>query len=291
MDSVVQPEVQTATLPQVVNLPVMRIEPTHGWVSLRLGELWERRELIYFFVWRDLKVRYKQTALGAAWAILQPFTTMVIFSVLFARLARVPSDGLPYPIFALTGLLPWNYFAGALSRVTMSVVGEAHLVSKIYFPRLIIPLSGVLSGLVDFFLAFVVLVSMMFWYGLTPARGVLALPILLLYAMATVLAVGLWLSVLYARYRDVGQIIPFLIQCWMYVSPVAYPTSLIPEKWRFLYSLNPMVGVIEGFRWGLLDKEHPAFGVMAISGVVVTLLLIGGVVFFRHMEASFPDMI
>ena len=271
--------------------PVLVIQPSRVWFRLDLAALWQYRELLYFLVWRDLKVRYKQTAIGATWAILQPLMTMVIFTVIFAHFAKIPSDGLPYPIFAYTALLPWTYFASALSRSSSSVVAEAHLISKVYFPRAVLPLAGTVSGIIDFAVAFPLLLGMMIWYGIMPAWGLLALPLFLLLALATALAVGLWCSALNVRYRDVGYTIPFLTQCWMYASPVAYPVSLVPENWRFFYSLNPMAGVIEGFRWALLGKQGPDFVVMAVSTVVVALLLVGGLVFFKHMERTFVDVV
>jgi len=271
--------------------PVLVIEASRVWFHLDLAALWQYRELLYFLVWRDLKVRYKQTAIGATWAILQPLITMVIFTVIFAHFAKIPSDGLPYPIFAYTALLPWTYFASALSRSSSSVVAEAHLISKVYFPRAVLPLAGTVSGIIDFAVAFVLLLGMMIWYGIMPAWGLLALPLFLLLALATALAVGLWCSALNVRYRDVGYTIPFLTQCWMYASPVAYPVSLVPENWRFVYSLNPMAGVVEGFRWALLGKQGPDFVMMAVSTVVVALLLVGGLVFFKHMERTFADIV
>ena len=271
--------------------PVLVIQPSRVWFRLDLAALWQYRELLYFLVWRDLKVRYKQTAIGATWAILQPLMTMVIFTVIFGHFAKIPSDGLPYPIFAYTALLPWTYFASALSRSSSSVVAEAHLISKVYFPRAVLPLAGTVSGIIDFAVAFPLLLGMMIWYGIMPAWGLLALPLFLLLALATALAVGLWCSALNVRYRDVGYTIPFLTQCWMYASPVAYPLSLVPENWRFFYSLNPMTGVIEGFRWALLGKQGPDFVVMAVSTVVVALLLVGGLVFFKHMERTFVDVV
>ena len=271
--------------------PVLVIQPSRVWFRLDLAALWQYRELLYFLVWRDVKVRYKQTAIGAAWAILQPLMTMIIFTAIFGHFAKVPSDGLPYPIFAYTALLPWTYFASALNRSSGSVVSEAHLISKIYFPRVILPLAGTVSGIIDFAIAFVLLLGMMIWYGIMPTWGLLALPLFLLLALATALAVGLWCSALHVRYRDVGYTVPFLTQCWMYASPVAYPVSLVPENWRFLYSLNPMAGVIEGFRWALLGKQGPDFGVMAVSAVVVVVLLVGGLVFFKQMERTFVDVV
>jgi len=271
--------------------PVLVIEPSRVWFHLDLAALWQYRELLYFLVWRDLKVRYRQTAIGATWAILQPLMTMVIFTVIFGHFAKIPSDGLPYPIFAYTALLPWTYFASALSRSSSSVVAEAHLISKVYFPRAVLPLAGTVSGIIDFAVAFPLLLGMMMWYGIMPAWGLLALPLFLLLALATALAVGLWCSALNVRYRDVGYTIPFLTQCWMYASPVAYPVSLVPENWRFFYSLNPMAGVIEGFRWALLGKQGPDFRVMAASAVVVAVLLVGGLVFFKRMENTFVDVV
>jgi lipopolysaccharide transport system permease protein len=271
--------------------PVLVIQPGRAWFRLDLATLWEYRELLYFLVWRDLRVRYKQTAIGATWALLQPLMTMMIFTVIFGHFARIPSDGLPYPIFAYTALLPWTYFASALNRSSTSVVAEAHLISKVYFPRALLPLAGTLSGIVDFALAFVLLLGLMTWYGISPTWGLFVLPLFLLLALAMALAVGLWCSALNVRYRDVALTIPFLTQCWMYASPVAYPASLVPENWRLFYSLNPMAGVVEGFRWALLGKQGPDFVVMAVSTVVVALLLVGGLVFFKHMERTFVDVV
>jgi lipopolysaccharide transport system permease protein len=269
----------------------LRIEPTRGFFKLDLAAVWEFRELLYFLAWRDVKVRYKQTVIGAAWVILQPLMTMAIFTVIFGHLANMPSDGLPYSIFTYTALLPWNYFSQAISRSGASLVGDPNLVKKVYFPRLIIPLASVLSPLVDFFVSFLLLTVMMAWFGVAPGVGFLALPLFLLLAVMTALAVGLWFSPLNAKYRDVGHTIPFLTQFWMYASPVAYSVSLIPEKWRLIYSLNPMAGVIEGFRWALFGKESPAFGAMAVSALVVVALLLGGVVFFKRMERTLADIV
>jgi len=289
--AVIESEFQEVKLHPAIDIPFIRIEPSRGWVSLKLWELWEYRELLYFLVWRDVKVRYKQTVIGAAWAILQPLMTMVIFTVIFGNFAKIPSDGLPYPIFAYTALLPWNFFAAALNRSSGSVVGESHLISKVYFPRLIAPFSATISGFVDFAVAFTILLGMMAWFRITPTWGVLALPLFLLLALMTALAVGLWFSALNVRYRDVGYTVPFLSQFWMYASPVVYPVSLVPEKWRLLYSLNPMAGVIEGFRWALLGKGSPDFGVIAVSTVVVVALLFGGMVYFKRMERTFADIV
>jgi lipopolysaccharide transport system permease protein len=267
------------------------IRPGRGLFHLELKAIWHYRELLYFLIWRDVKVRYKQTAIGAGWALFQPVMMMIVFTVVFGNFAKLPSDGLPYPIFAYTALLPWNNFAQATGRSGVSLVGSANLISKVYFPRLIIPLSAAVAPLVDFAIAFVILIAMMAWFGIAPTWGVLALPLFLLLALVTALAVALWLSALNVRYRDVGYAIPFMVQIWMYASPVAYPVSLVPERWRLLYSLNPMAGVIEGFRWALLGKGNPDFGVMAASAVVVMALLLGGIIYFRQMERTFADVV
>jgi lipopolysaccharide transport system permease protein len=271
--------------------PTVVIEPRKSLFHLDLRAIWEYRELLYFLVWRDLKVRYKQTVIGAGWAILQPLMTMVIFTAVFGNFAKIPSDGIPYPIFAYSALLPWNLFASSLTRGGTSVVGNSQLISKIYFPRLLLPLSGILSPIVDFAVSFVILVVMMIWFGTLPSWGVLALPLFLFLVLLTALAVGLWLSALDVRYRDVGHTIPFLVQLWMFASPVAYPVSLVPDKWRMLYSLNPMAGVIEGFRWALLGKESPDFGMIVISSIMVLALLLSGIVYFKHTERTFADVV
>jgi lipopolysaccharide transport system permease protein len=267
------------------------IKPRKSLLHLDLKAIWEYRELLYFLVWRDLKVRYRQTLIGAGWAILQPLLTMVVFTAVFGKFAKIPSDGLPYSIFTFSALLPWNLFASSVTRGGTSVVGNAQLISKIYFPRLILPLSGILSPIVDFAISFVILVIMMVWFGTQPTLGVVALPLFILEALLTALAVGLWLSALNVRYRDVGHAIPFLIQLWMFASPIAYPVSLVPEKWRMLYSLNPMAGVIEGFRWALLGKQSPDFGVILISFIMVLGLLIPGIIYFKYTERTFADVV
>lgn len=271
--------------------PTVVIEPRKKLLHLDLKAVWEYRELLYFLVWRDLKIRYRQTAIGIGWVVLQPLLTMAIFTAVFGRFAKIPSDGLPYPIFAYSALLPWTLFASSLTRGGESIVGNAQLISKIYFPRLLLPLSGILSPIVDFAISFVILVLMMIWFGILPTWGVLALPLFLLLALLTALAVGLWLSALNVRYRDVGHTIPFVIQLWMFASPIVYPVSLVPEQWRMLYSLNPMAGVIEGFRWALLGKESPDFGVITISAVMVLALLLPGLVYFKHTERTFADVV
>lgn len=277
--------------PQQQFLPVIRIGPSHGWVSLRLHELWENRELLYFLVWRDIKVRYKQTALGAAWAILQPLMTMLVFTVFFGRLAKIPSDGIPYPVFAYAALLPWQLFAYALTESSNSLVGNQNLIKKVYFPRLVVPISAVLGGLADFAIAFVVLLGLMAYYGIRPTVAVAALPLFILLAVATALAVGLWMAALNVQFRDVRYTIPFLTQFWLFATPVAYPSSLIPEKWRALYGLNPMAGVVEGFRWALLGKSGRPGLMILVSALVVAVLMLGGLMYFRRMEKTFADIV
>jgi lipopolysaccharide transport system permease protein len=269
---------------------MVEVAPKDGLLHLDLQEIWNYRELLYFLVWREVKVRYKQAALGVAWAVLQPLMTMLIFTVVFGNFAKIPSDGLPYPVFAYAALLPWSYFAEAISRSGMSVVSDTNLVRKVYFPRLIMPLASVMTPVVDFCLSFLLLLCMMAWYHVIPTWGVILLPFFLLLALLTALSVGLWLSALNVRYRDVRFTIPFLVQFWMYASPVAYPVSLVPEQWRLLFNLNPMVGVIEGFRWALLGKASPDFQVIAISTIGVLVLLIGGLLFFKRMERTFADV-
>jgi lipopolysaccharide transport system permease protein len=269
----------------------LRVQPSRGFRGLDLGAVWEFRELLYFLIWRDISVRYKQTILGAAWAVLQPVMTMVVFTVIFGNFAKIPSDGLPYSIFTFTALVPWTYFSQAISRSGVSLVSDAHLVSKVYFPRLIIPLASAAAPLMDFLVSFVVLVGMMAWYGIPLRWSLLALPFFLLVTLMTAVAAGLWLAPLNARYRDIGYTIPFLTQFWFFVSPVTYPLSLVPQKWRLLYGLNPMVGVIEGFRWALLGKQSPDFAVTFVSVIVVAVLLATGVVFFKRMERTLSDVI
>ncbi|MGO8763470.1 MAG: ABC transporter permease [Desulfobaccales bacterium] len=272
-------------------IPVIVIKPSKGLVSLKLKEFWDYHELLFFLTWRDIKIRYKQTVLGAAWAILQPLMTMVVFSIFFGRLAKVPSDGLPYPIFSFCGLLPWQLFANALTQSSNSLVASQGLITKVYFPRLIIPISAILPGLVDFALSFVVFLGMMAYYGIAPTWAALTLPLFLLLALATALAAGLWLSALNVQYRDVRYTITFLVQFWLFVTPIAYPSSLVPEKWRLLYGLNPMAGVVEGFRWALLGKAGGLGPMVIVSASVVCLFLVGGLVYFRHMEKTFADVV
>jgi lipopolysaccharide transport system permease protein len=270
---------------------VTHIQPRRRLRVLDLRSLWEYRELLYFFGWRDIKVRYKQTVLGATWALLQPFLTMVIFSVIFGRFAKMPSEGVPYPIFAYCGLLPWQLFSFALSESSNSLVGNAHLLTKVYFPRLLMPIAGLLVGVVDFAISFLLLIAMMFYYRLPLHATVLVIPFLLVFVIVTSLGVGLWLSALSVKYRDVRHILPFITQFWLYATPVAYPSSLIPHKWRFLMGLNPMSGVVEGFRWALLGTEQFDPWMMALSIVSVLILLAGGVVYFNRMENTFADLV
>lgn len=270
--------------------PLIRIEPSVGWVSLKLRELWEYRELLYFLIWRDIKVRYKQTVLGAAWAIIQPFFTMVVFSLFFGHLAKMPSDGIPYPIFSFAALVPWTFFSNGLSKASNSIVGSSNLIKKVYFPRLLIPLANILSGVVDFALAFVVLIGMMFYYGISPTVNVIWIPFLLLLALVTSLGVSLWLSAMNVQFRDVQYVTPFVVQFWMFATPIAYPSSLLSEPWRTIYGLNPMVGVVEGFRWALLGVETAPGPIIAVSSLVSLALLMGGVIYFRHLEKTFADV-
>ena len=272
-------------------IPVIRIEPAKGWLSLELGDLWEYRELLYFLTWRDIKVRYKQTVLGAAWAILQPLFTMVVFSLFFGRLAGVPSDGIPYPIFSYAALVPWQFFANGLSASSNSLVGGANLIRKVYFPRLAMPISAVLSGVVDFCLAFLVLLAMMLFFGIVPTARVVWLPALLLLALTTSLGVGLWFSAMNVQFRDVRYAVPFLINAWMFATPIAYPSSLLPEPWRTLYGLNPMAGVVEGFRWALLGTETAPGSIVFVSAGVAVALLVSGAFYFRRMEDTFADVV
>jgi lipopolysaccharide transport system permease protein len=274
-----------------IELPTLRIAPPRGWLDIDFKELWAARELLYFFVWRDIKVRYKQTAIGAAWAVIQPFMTMVVFSLFFGKLAKMDSHGLPYPIFYYSALLPWTYFAGALQQATNVVVDQQHVITKVYFPRLVLPLAAVTSGLLDFAISFLVFVGIMVWYHTKPGPALFLFPLFLLLAVLTALGVGLWLSALNALYRDVRYVVPFLVQFWLFASPVAYPSSLVPERWRWLYGLNPMAGVIEGFRWSLTGHGQPPTLLLAASSGAVLLLVLGGMLFFQRMEGTIADVV
>jgi lipopolysaccharide transport system permease protein len=272
-------------------LPTIRIRPSRGWVSLGLGELWASRELLFFLVWRDVKLRYKQTVLGAAWALLQPLLTMVIFSLFFGRLAKVPSDGIPYSLFCFAALVPWTFFSNGLLLSSNSLVNSAHLITKVYFPRLAIPIATVASGLVDLALGLVLLLGMMLYHGISPNAHILWLPGLLLLALVTSLGVGLWLSALNVQFRDIRYVVPFLTQLWMFATPIAYPSSLLSEPWQTLFGLNPMTGVVEGIRWALLDTKTAPGPTIVVSACAALALLVSGVFVFRRMETTFADMV
>ncbi len=268
------------------------IKPSKGWVGLNLKDLWVYRELVYFLTWRDIKVRYKQSVLGILWAILKPFMTMVVFTIFFGNLAKIPSDGVPYPIFSYTAILPWELFASALVVASRSMVGSGNMISKIYFPRMIVPLSSVMSSVVDFFIGFVILIGMMLFYHITPTINILWLPLLILLTLVSALGVGFWTSALMVRYRDVGYLMPFVTELWKFLTPVVYPASMIPEKWRLLYALNPMTGVVEGFRYALLGTtQSVSLPMVLISAGIAVLILITGLFYFRRMEKQFADMI
>jgi lipopolysaccharide transport system permease protein len=281
----------TATTQAAAMQAPLRIASSRPLFRIPLRELWVYRELLYFFVWRDVKIRYKQTAIGAAWAILQPFFTMLVFSLFFGRLAKLPTNSLPYPIFYYCALLPWTYFATGLQNATNIVVDQQRLITKIYFPRLVLPISAVLSALVDFMAAFGMLIVLMAYYHITPGRALLLLPGFLLLALLTALGFGLWLSALNAAYRDVRYVVPFLIQFWMFASPVVYSTSLVPQRWRWIYGLNPMAGVIEGFRWALTGQGLAPGPLFAASTCGVVLVLLGGLFYFRRMEGTVADVV
>ena len=280
------------TDPLVEDYPITLLKPSKGWTSLKLGELWEYRELLYFLIWRDVKVQYKQTILGAMWAILQPFMTMIVFSLFFGKLAKVPSDGIPYPIFSYTALVPWTFFSTRLTQASNSLVSGSNLIKKIYFPRLAMPAASVLAGLVDFVLAFVVLLGMMVFYGIYPTWNVLWLPFLLLLAIATGLGASLWLSAMNVQFRDIRYTVPFITQFWMFATPIAYPSSLIENPiLRAMYAINPMVGVVDGFRWALLGTDTAPGVLIIVSTLSATVLLVTGAFYFRRMEKTFADVV
>jgi lipopolysaccharide transport system permease protein len=269
----------------------IKIEPSAGWRSLNLGEIWPYRELLYFLTWRDIRVRYKQTILGAAWAILQPLVTMILFTIIFGVFARLPSQGIPYPLFTYTALLPWQLFSYALSQSSSSLVADKNLITKVYFPRLIIPVSSILSGVFDFAIAFPLWLILMLIYRIPWTWRILTLPIFIFLALLTALAVGLWLSALNVKYRDVRYTLPFLTQFWMYATPIAYSATIVPEQWRWLYSLNPMTGVVEGFRWALLGTAN-SLGLSFVISIIATLIIFtGGIIYFKRMEDSFADLV
>jgi lipopolysaccharide transport system permease protein len=267
------------------------IEPPKGWFSLNLKEVWAYRELLGLFARRDVSVRYKQSFVGIGWAVIQPIMTMLIFTIVFGRFAKLPSEGIPYPVFTYCALLPWNYFARSLGDSSDSLVASSNLITKVYFPRLILPFSKVLAGLIDFAIAFIILLLMMLWYRIVPTIGLVLLPLFMLIAMISALGVGLWLTALNVKYRDVKFIMPFLTQFWLYASPVAYSITIVPPKWQWIYSLNPMVGVVEGFRWALLGKAPPNVEMMLISFACVLVLLVSGLFYFKKMEQTFADIV
>ncbi|HYD88937.1 MAG TPA: ABC transporter permease [Vitreimonas sp.] len=270
---------------------ITEIRPDRGWLDLDLGAVWRYRELLGVLVMRDLQVLYKQALLGAGWAILQPVFAVIIFSIIFGYIVKMPSEGVPYPLFAFAGVLPWTYFAEAVRRSGTGLVTDAELVRKVYFPRLIMPLANVISPLVDFCIAFVVLLVLMAFYGIAPSWKILVIPPLMVVAALLALSIGLWLGPINVRFRDIKHTLPFLIQIWMYASPIVYPLSIVPREWQAIYALNPMVGVIEGFRWAVFDRGEPNFTALAMSGAIIVLLLAGGLVFFRRMERTFADVI
>ena len=275
-----------------MQVPTVVIESNKSVLSFGLVSLWRYRELLYFLAWRDLKARYAQTAIGLAWAVLQPLIMMVVYTLVFGRLANIPSDGLPYPLFAYSALVPWSYLAKSLDRSGFSVVAESNLITKVYFPRIVVPLSATLGGLLDFAIAFLLLLILMAWFGIAPTWGVLLVPVFMLLTVGTSLAVSLWLSALYVRYRDVGAAVPLVTQLWMFASPVVYPSSLIPETWRALYELvNPMVGVIDGFRWALLGTHPPDIGMLFANVSTILVVLLCAIAYFNRVERTFADVI
>lgn len=273
------------------NPNVTAIRPVQGWRSVDWAELWAYREPLFFLAWRDIQVRYKQTVIGVVWAVLQPLLTMLIFTLIFGRLAKIPSDGLPYAVFTLAALVPWSFFSNGLIHTANSVVDNAHLITKVYFPRLVVPIASMLSRLIDFLLAFIVLIGVLLVYGISPTLRTLALPLFVVLALITALGIGLWFSALNVRFRDVKYVVPFLSQLWLFATPIAYPSSMLPESWRAVYAINPMVGVVEGFRWSLLGTETAPGAMIFVSTVAALIILIGGVFYFRRVERSFADIV
>lgn len=273
------------------SIPVILVRPSKGWASLNLGELWRYRELVYFFIWRDIKVRYKQTLLGAAWAIIQPFFVMVIFNIFFGKLAKIPSDGIPYPIFSYVALLPWQLFENGVRKAGNSLVSGRNLLTKVYFPRLAIPIASVIAGLVDFALALTILLGMMWFYDYSPTKWILFTPLLLILALVTALGTGLWLSALNVTYRDIGYIIPFILRVWFFLTPITYSASIVPEEYQTIYALNPMTGVIQGFRWAMLGVGEPPSVLILASTVAAVSIMISGLFYFRRMERTFADVV
>lgn len=285
------PANESTTGSQAQAVPVTHITPSRGWFDLNVREMWVGRELLLFFVWRDLKVRYKQTAIGVGWVVIQPILTMLVFSFFFGRLAKMPSAGLPYPLFYYCALLPWTYFANSFTSATQTIVEHERMITKVYFPRLFLPVSSVISGLVDFGVSLLLLIGMTMYYHIALRPTVLLIPVFLLLAVGTALGAGLWLSALNALYRDVRHAVPFLIQLWFFLSPVAYPSTLIPARWRWLYGLNPMAGVIEGFRWALSGHGQPPNALMLVSAAMVVVMFLGGLLYFKNMEGTIADRI
>jgi len=278
--------------PKKLNQTHLRLEPSNGWVALKLDELWEYRELLFFLTWRDITVRYKQTVLGVTWAIIQPFMTMIVFTLFFGNLAQIPSDGIPYPIFSYAALVPWGFFAAGLASSSNSLIGSSNLIKKVYFPRLIIPISAVFSGIIDFLLAFILLILMMLYFGISLTVNIIFLPLFLLLAFITALGVGLWMSAMNVQFRDVRYVIPFITQFWLFATPIAYPSSLIEnELLRTLYGINPMVGVIEGFRWALLGVDTAPGPILIVSFIAAIVLFVSGLFYFRRMEKTFADVV
>lgn len=291
VNSAVERQVHFDELQAPERTRVLRIEASKGWVPLKIAELWEYRELIYFLIWGNVKIRYKQTVLGAAWAVIQPLMTMLVFSVFFGKLAKVPSDNVPYPIFSFAALVPWTFFSNSLRLASNSLIGSAHLITKVYFPRLAIPISTVLSGIVDFTIAFLMLVLMMLYYDIIPGGRVLWLPVFFLLALVASLGTSLWLSAMSVEYRDVQHIMPFVLQFWLFATPIAYSSSMLSEPWRTLYGLNPMVGVVEGFRWALLGTDTAPGSMLILSSLAALITLVSGAFYFRRMERTFADMV
>jgi lipopolysaccharide transport system permease protein len=290
-NSAIKDQIHFDQMPRTDPTRVLRIEASKGWVPLKVRELWDYRELIYFLIWGNVKIRYKQTVLGAAWAIIQPFMTMLVFSLFFGKLAKVPSDNVPYPIFSFAALVPWTFFSNSLRLASNSLIGSAHLITKVYFPRLAIPIATVLSGAVDFAIAFLMLLAMMLYYGITPDSTMLWLPLFFLLALVTSLGTSLWLSALSVEYRDVQHVMPFVLQFWLFATPIAYSSTMLSQPWRTLYGLNPMVGVVEGFRWALLHTHTAPGPIIILSSVAALITLISGAFYFRRMERTFADMV
>jgi len=266
-------------------------EPSTGWTKLNLIEVWEYRELLFILAWRDMSIRYKQTLLGGLWAIIQPFVTMIIFSIIFGKLAKMPSDDIPYPIFSYTALVPWAFFVNALNKSSLSLFSNSNLINKVYFPRLVLPVSAVIVGTIDFLVAFLMLLIMMLFYGIIPTMAVFLLPFFILLTLITSLGIGIWIATLNVKFYDLRNALPFIIQAWMFATPIAYPSSLLEEPWRSIYGLNPMSGVVEGFRWALLGTETSPGGILIVSSLTACMILIAGMFYFKRVEPTFSDFL